>query len=183
MNEQTGYILKAYIRWQERAKFSNLISRLLTSIPLVSTLDMCYTPLPPCIGLDIRQARMSSTDTASHFLDLRIAHRRSEGFGLPRLGALGVQLVHLLQAEPFGLIDQGPNEEGADKTKGTPDEEHFGLEVCIARTAIDHVGGRVGDRPVEEPVGRCRYREALGSYLQREEFACHNPCNRSPVER
>lgn len=164
------------------AEFSNIISRLLTSIPFLSTVDMCYTPLPSCIRLDLCQAGMSSTDTASDFLDFRIAHRRSEALGLPRLAALGVQFVHLLQTQSFGLIDQRPNEEAANEAKGTPYEEHFGLEVGIAGTAVDHVRGRVRDRPVEEPVGRRRYREALGSYLQREQFARHDPSNRTPVE-
>jgi hypothetical protein len=46
--------------------------------------------------------------------DVGEAHRRDEVLRLPRLGALGVQLVDLLEGEAFGLVDEEVYECDAD---------------------------------------------------------------------
>lgn len=53
----------------------------------------------------------------------------------------------------------------ADEAECTPDEEDFALKV--GTLLVDHVGGGVGDCPVEEPVaGSCRIVRTA------QEFAC-----------
>jgi hypothetical protein len=63
------------------------------------------------------------------------------------------------------------NESDADETEASPDEEHLGLQVRISRTGINQIWCRVGNSPVQEPVGCSRHGEAFGTRLEREELA------------
>ena len=113
----------------------------------------------------------------AHFLERDRGHKADR---LPRVRDLGVQLVHLLQREPLRLVDQGIDEEGADQTEATPEEKDFEPHVGVARPGLHHVRGRIGDRPVEEPIRGCRHRETLRSCLEREYLPRHHPRNRAP---
>ena len=62
---------------------------------------------------------------------------------------LGVQLVHLLQTQTLGLVDQRVYEECADGAEGAPDVEDLGLEVGVARAVVHQVGRGIRDGPVE----------------------------------
>lgn len=69
---------------------------------------------------------------------------RHEALRLPRVGHLGVELVHLLERETLGLVDHTPHEEDADEAAAAPNEEDFGAEVGVAGAGVDHVGGGTG---------------------------------------
>ena len=45
---------------------------------------------------------------------------------------------------------------------------------------VDHVGGRVRNRPVKQPIAGGGHAKALGASFQWEHFAGDDPCNRSP---
>lgn len=70
------------------------------------------------------------------------------------------------------------HEGDADETETTPYEEHFGAQVGMI--LVDHVGSRVRNRPVEQPVAGSGHTQALGSGLEREHLASDDPCNRAP---
>lgn len=93
---------------------------------------------------------------------------------------LGVELIHLLQTETLGLVDEEPDVGNADETSTKPDKEDFGLEIGVALTVVDQVWGGVGDGPVEEPVGCGGHAERLGARVEREDLTGDNPCERAP---
>lgn len=115
-----------------------------------------------------------------HIPDIGEVDRGDETTRLPGLGDLAVQLVDLLERETLGLVDAGVHKDKRDEAEATPDEEHLGLQVGIARAAVDHVRSRVGDGPVEQPVGGGGDGETLGTGLEREQLPSHNPSHRSP---
>jgi hypothetical protein len=59
---------------------------------------------------------------------------------LPRMWHLRVELVDLLEGEPFGLVDHAPHEDDADEAAAAPDEEDLGAEVGVAGVVVDEVG-------------------------------------------
>ena len=61
-----------------------------------------------------------------------------------------VEFIDLLQCKTFGFINHEVDEGDAEEAAGEPDEEDFGLEVGIAVTEVDEVGGGVGDCPAGE---------------------------------
>lgn len=50
-----------------------------------------------------------------------------------------VELVDLLEGEALGLVDHEPDEDESDRTEGSPDEEHLGLQIRVFR--VNEVGG------------------------------------------
>ena len=63
-----------------------------------------------------------------------------------------VQLVDLLERETLGLVDEEIDEGDADEAAREPYEEDLALQVGVAGTVVDEIGGRVGDSPVKEPL-------------------------------
>ena len=126
------------------------------------------TLLPDSDGLDICQRALAMI--ATDLPDLLEADGGDEADALPRLGNLGIELIDLFEGEALGLVDHGPDEEEADEAEAAPDEEDLGAEVRVTRAVVDHVRGRVGDGPVEEPVGRGGHGEGLGADLQGEDL-------------
>lgn len=103
----------------------------------------------------------------------------AELLALPRLVHHLVQLIDLLERQTLGLVDHEPNEEEANAAESAPDEEHLGLQVRVL--FVDHVRCRVGNRKVEEPVGRRCHGEGFGADFEREEFAGYDPCDGPPA--
>ena len=64
-----------------------------------------------------------------HFLEIDTGNKAR---GLPGMGNLGVQLVHLLQTQPFGLIDEEVHEEGANNAKTSYDTVSLKFNADIA---------------------------------------------------
>ena len=58
---------------------------------------------------------------------------------LPRLGDLPVKLVDLFEGQTLGLTDAKEDEEHADETAASTDEEDLGLEICVTGTGVHHV--------------------------------------------
>ncbi len=75
----------------------------------------------------------------------------AERFRLPGLRDNTVELVDLLEGEALGLVDHEPHECDADEAEAAPDEEHGGLQVGVAGTAVDHIWGGIGNGEVEQP--------------------------------
>jgi len=80
-------------------------------------------------------------------------HRRHESLRLPRFIHLTVQLIHLFERKSLRFINHRPHKANANKAETAPDEKDLCAEIGVAGARVDHVGGRVGDCPVEEPVG------------------------------
>lgn len=112
--------------------------------------------------------------------DIAEVNRRNKTRRLPSLGNLSVELVNLLQGETLSLVDAEVDEHKTDATETAPDEEHLRLEVGVARAGVDHVGGGVGDSPVQEPVGGGGDGETLGTGLEGEEFTGDDPGDGAP---
>lgn len=123
------------------------------STPLASPLTyiqshlLQLTPHPPRIPTDrLRRARWTQHSP------LRLLRSR-----LPRLLSktlsrhpahrvlchtnLIIQLIDLLKREPLGLVDKEVDESNAEEAASKPNEEDFGLEVCVARTPFDKIRG------------------------------------------
>lgn len=88
---------------------------------------------------------------------------RSPPGRLASIRHFGVELVDLFQTETLRLIDEEPDVGDADEASTEPDKEDFGLEVGEAFAVVDQVGGRVGNGPVEQPVGGGGHAEGLGA--------------------
>lgn len=116
----------------------------------------------------------------SNITDIAEVNRGHKARRLPSLGNLGVELVDLLEGQTLGLVDAEVNEDETDATEATPDEEHLRLEVGVAGAGVDHVGGGVGDGPVQEPVGGGGDGETLGTGLEGEEFTGDDPGDGAP---
>lgn len=99
---------------------------------------------------------------------------------VPGTGNLRVKLIDLFERQALGLINAGVNKHTTDKAESTPDEEHLRLEIGVSRSAVHHVRGGVGNSPVEQPVGGGGDGETLGTGLEREQFTCHDPRDRTP---
>lgn len=102
---------------------------------------------------------------------------------LRRLGSnrhLLVELVDLLESKTLGLVDEEVDEGNAQEAAAEPDEEDLGLEVGVALAVVDEVGGRVGNGPVEEPVGGGAHGEGLGTGLEGEDLAGDDPGKGTP---
>lgn len=100
------------------------------------------------------------------------------GVGCP--GDLFVEQVDLFQAETLGLVDHAVDESDADEAAAEPDEEDLGLKVGIALAEINEVGSRVGNGPVEQPVGGGGDTKRLGTGLERENLTSDNPGKGTP---
>lgn len=112
-----------------------------------------------------------------------VRYRRLKGRRPPRPPFFLIHFIDLLERQPLGLVDEPPGEEGTDQTECPPNKEHLGTEIRVAGPRVDHVGGRVRNRPVEQPVGRRRHRKAFGPCLQRKHLARHHPRQWSPRRR
>lgn len=119
------------------------------------------------LSLNLREV---TTLLTSDVTDISVVKGRLPAGRVPCLGDLGVELVDLLQGETLGLVDKEVDEDKADATEATPDEEHLGLEVGVLLTRVDQVGSSVGDSPVEQPVGGGGDGETLGTGLEGEQF-------------
>lgn len=77
---------------------------------------------------------------------------------LPPVAILGFEargLVHLVdffQRQTFRFVNEEVDEEDTAQAGGAPDKENLGLQVGVAGTVVDEVGGGVGDGPVEHPL-------------------------------
>jgi len=101
------------------------------------------------------------------------------GIGLDGRGVL-VEDIDLLEGKSLSFGDEEVGEDEATQTSATPDEEHFGTEVGIARSAVDEGRSRVSDSPVEEPVGSGGEGDTLATDVEGENLANDDPCDRSP---
>lgn len=86
-----------------------------------------------------------------------------------------VQFIDFFQREALGLIDHEVDEANADETACEPDEEDLGLQIDVSGAVVDEIRGRIGQSPVEQPVGGRRHRQGLGSNLQRVDFSSDDP--------
>jgi hypothetical protein len=136
--------------------------------------------LPDRSRLQIGQRRVPHGTLLGNVLDILEAERGHEALALPRLVDFSVELVDLLEREALGLVDHEVDKGDADEAETAPDEEDLGLQVGVAGAVVDHVGSRVGDGPVQEPVGGSGHREGLRADLQREDLSCHHPRHRAP---
>ena len=130
--------------------------------------------------LKISQRVLPRAVFISDVLNVLEADGRHEALALPRLADLEVKLVDLLEGQTLGLVDHEVDEGDADEAEAAPDEEDLGLQVGVARALVDHVGGGVGDGPVEEPVGGGGHGEGLGADLEGEDLAGNDPGDRTP---
>lgn len=118
--------------------------------------------------------RLVARSAAGDILHLLEGNSGYEALGLPGLGDLAVELVDLFQGESLGLVDHEVNEYAADTAEPSPDPEDVGVD------SGSHVGCRICNGPVEQPVGGGSHRERLGSDLQGEDLTSDDPCTRSP---
>jgi len=130
------------------------------------------------VGLEVLQG--AALHLARHVAHIGVVHRGHKARRLPGEAHLGVHLVDLLQGQVLGLVDAHVHEHGAHEAEAAPDEEDLGLQVRVARPGVDHVRRRVGDGPVEQPVGRRRDRQAPRARLEREQLTRHNPGDGAP---
>lgn len=91
-----------------------------------------------------------------------------------------VQLVNLFETEAFGLVNEEVDKGNAEEAATEPDEEDLGLQIGIARAVVDEIGGRIGDGPVEKPVGGRGDTKTLGTHCQGEDLASDDPSERTP---
>ena len=132
------------------------------------------------LGVSLKLGKTGLPVSLGHIPDVGEVDRGDETLRLPGLGDLAIKLIDLLERETLGLVDAGVHKDKRDEAEATPDEEYLGLQVGIARTAVDHVRSSVGDGPVEQPVGGGCDGETLGTGLQWEQLTSHNPSHRSP---
>ena len=93
---------------------------------------------------------------------------------------LCIQLINLLKREALRLIDHEIHKSDAQKAAGEPDEEDLRLEICVPWTPVHEVRGRVGNRPVEQPVCRGRHGERFRPDFEREDLPRHHPGDGAP---
>ena len=141
---------------------------------------MLHALLPHSSVLKIGQGVLPGTILVGNVLNILEADSRNEALALPRLVDLEVELVDLLEGQTLGLVDHEVDEGDTDEAEAAPDEEDLGLQVGVARALIDHVGGGVGDGPVEEPVGGGGHGQRLGADLEGEDLASNDPGNGTP---
>ena len=130
------------------------------------------------MSLSISQARTAVVNGS--ILDILEGDRGNEARRLPRLGNLAVKLIDLLERKTLSLVDHSPDEEDADEAASTPDEEDLGAHVGVAWAGVDHVGRRVTDTKVKEPVGSGGHGKGLGADLEREDLTSDDPGDRPP---
>ena len=118
--------------------------------------------------------RLVARGTTGDILNFLERNSGYETLGLPGLGNLAVELVHLLQRESLGLVDEKVYKEAAAHAEACPYPEDIGVHSGY------HVGSCVRDCPVEKPVRGGSHRERLGSDLQGEDLTSDDPCARSP---
>jgi hypothetical protein len=58
-----------------------------------------------------------------------------------------IEFIDLFQCEALGFVDHEVDEGYAEEAAGEPDEEDFGLEVCITGAEVHEVGSGVGNCP------------------------------------
>lgn len=71
--------------------------------------------------------------------------------------------------------DAQEDEEGGEDRDAAPDEKHLGTETGRAGLVVDHVGRRVADAEVEEPVRGRRHRHLLAASRSRVDLAGDDP--------
>lgn len=71
--------------------------------------------------------------------------------------------------------DAQEDEEGGEDRDAAPDEKHLGTETGRAGLVVDHVGRRVADAEVEEPVRGRRHRHLLAAGRSRVDLAGDDP--------
>ena len=147
---------------------------------LVHDLLVLNALLPHSSILKISQRVLPGAVLIGNVLNILEADSRNEALALPRLADLEVKLVDLLEGQTLGLVDHEVDEGDADEAEAAPDEEDLGLQVGVAGALVDHVGGGVGDGPVEEPVGGGGHGEGLGADLEGEDLAGDDPGDRTP---
>ena len=147
---------------------------------LVHDLLVLHGLLPHSSILKISQRVLPGAVLIGNVLNILEADSRNEALALPRLVDLEVELVDLLKGQTLGLVDHEVDEGDADEAEAAPDEEDLGLQVGVAGALVDHVGGGVGDGPVEEPVGGGGHGEGLGADLEGEDLAGDDPGDWSP---
>lgn len=91
---------------------------------------------------------------SSDILSLAEGNMRPPLRALAGRDALSVHLINLLETEALSLVDVEEDEGDAEEAGTKPDEEDLALQVGIALAVVDKVGGRVGNGPVEKPLGR-----------------------------
>lgn len=130
-------------------------------------------------SIDLELSKVTSLSTGD-IANISVVDGRNPANRLPGTRDLGVELINLFQGKTLGLVDTGVNEDGADEAEATPDEEHLGLKVGVTGTTVHHVGGGVGDGPVEQPVGSGGDGKTLGTSLEGEQFTSNDPGDRTP---
>ncbi len=141
----------------------------------ILALNLLTVPLAP-IPLDPLPAQSPLRRNTGPNLPKR--RRRPPLLALPRTapaGHLGIQLVDLLEGQALGLVDHEVDEGDAQEAASEPDEEDLGLQVGVAGAEVDEVGRRVGDGPVEEPVGCGGHGEGFGADFEGEDLARDDP--------
>jgi hypothetical protein len=147
---------------------------------LVHDLLVLDALLPHGSSLKIGQGVLPRAVLIRNILNVLEADSGNKALALPRLADLEVELVDLLEGQTLGLVDHEVDEGDADEAEAAPDEEDLGLQVGVAGTLVDHVGGGVGDGPVEEPVGGGGHGEGLGADLEGEDLAGDDPGDWTP---
>lgn len=107
---------------------------------------MLHAPLPRLLTSNICKAHSS----LRLVIDIRKRDLRNEILGLPRLANHTIELVNLFESKTLRLVDHEEDESNADEAESAPNEEDFALEV--GAFLIDHVGGGIGNGPVQKPV-------------------------------
>jgi hypothetical protein len=79
--------------------------------------------------------RLVATGAACDILYFLEGNSGNEALGLPGLGYLAIELVHLLQSESLGLVDTEVNKYAAYTTESRPEPEDVGVD------SVGHVGG------------------------------------------
>lgn len=102
---------------------------------------------PPRIPTDCLPRARCTQNSPLHLLRPRLPRllnkslSRHPAHRVLRHTNLIIQLIDLLESEPLGLVDKEVDKSDAEEAASKPDEEDFGLEVCVARTPFDKIRG------------------------------------------
>jgi hypothetical protein len=116
---------------------------------------LLYPVFPLCDVVAVLLLINDSLLLAKGVLALGKGHLRLPLCALAGGPALVVHLVDLLEGVALGLVNVEVDKGDADKAEGEPDEEDLGLQVGVAFTIVDQVGGCVGNGPVQKPLSHC----------------------------
>lgn len=112
---------------------------------------LLHNPRLTLTPLNLRRC-LHNTQIPAILLHLAKFDLRHKRLALPSLRHPCIKFIDFLKRQALSLVDAEPNEGNANETERTPDEEDFGLEVCVSGAVVDEVRGGVGDCPVKEPV-------------------------------